>query len=69
MAHEICPYLELDEGDTKNHGMDQLINIYNMFIKLDAEQVEINPWAVTPDNELCCIDAKIAIDDSALFRQ
>lgn len=44
------------------------MNLYNMFIKLDATQVEINPWAITPDRDLYCVDAKINIDDNAMFR-
>jgi succinyl-CoA synthetase beta subunit len=40
-----------------------------MFTKLDATQIEVNPWAITPDNDIYCIDAKINIDDNALFRQ
>jgi succinyl-CoA synthetase beta subunit len=39
-----------------------------LFIKLDSTQVEINPWAVTPDGDLYCVDAKINIDDNAMFR-
>jgi succinyl-CoA synthetase beta subunit len=40
-----------------------------MFIKIDATQIEINPWAVTPDNDLYCVDAKIGIDPTADYRQ
>lgn len=40
-----------------------------MFIKIDASQIEINPWAVTPDQDLYCVDAKIGIDDTAEYRQ
>jgi len=40
-----------------------------MFIDVDATQIEINPWAVTPDNDLYCVDAKIGIDPTAEFRQ
>jgi succinyl-CoA synthetase beta subunit len=39
-----------------------------MFLKLDATQIEINPWAITPDKDIYCIDAKINVDDNALFR-
>jgi succinyl-CoA synthetase beta subunit len=39
-----------------------------MFLKLDATQIEINPWAITPDKDIYCIDAKINLDDNALFR-
>jgi succinyl-CoA synthetase beta subunit len=48
--------------------MEQIKKLYNMFIKLDATQVEINPWAVTPERELYCVDAKINLDENALFR-
>lgn len=40
-----------------------------MFVKLDATQIEINPWAITPDQDIYCVDAKINLDDNALFRQ
>lgn len=39
-----------------------------MFLKLDSTQIEINPWAITPDKDIYCVDAKINIDDNALFR-
>jgi len=45
-----------------------LLKLYNMFVKTDATQIEVNPWAITPDNDIYCIDAKINIDDNALFR-
>jgi len=32
-------------------------------------QLEINPWAVNPKNEVYSVDAKIGIDDNAKFRQ
>ena len=40
-----------------------------MFLKVDATQIEVNPWAVTPDKDLYCVDAKISIDENAAFRQ
>ena len=40
-----------------------------MFVKLDATQVEINPFGITPDNEVVCFDAKIQFDENAMFRQ
>jgi succinyl-CoA synthetase beta subunit len=35
---------------------------------LDATLVEVNPLALTADGRLVALDAKLAIDDSALFR-
>lgn len=48
--------------------MDQLNRLYNLFLGLDATQVEVNPLAETPDGSVYCVDAKINFDDNALFR-
>jgi succinyl-CoA synthetase beta subunit len=34
----------------------------------DAEMIEINPVALTPDGRVLAADAKVSIDDNALFR-
>jgi len=47
----------------------QMANLYDLFIKCDATQVEVNPFAETPSGELYCVDAKINFDDNAAFRQ
>ena len=47
---------------------DILANLYRMFVELDAELVEINPLVVS-DGKLIAADAKVTIDDDALFRQ
>jgi len=39
------------------------------FIELDAASIEINPLALTKSGELILLDAKITLDDNALFRQ
>lgn len=38
------------------------------FIEMDADLVEINPVALTPEGKLLAADAKVSIDDNALFR-
>lgn len=48
---------------------EQIKNLYNLFNKCDATQLEINPWAVNPNNDIYSVDAKINIDDNAKFRQ
>ena len=48
---------------------EQVRNLYNLFNKCDATQVEINPWAVNPNNDIYSVDAKINIDENAKFRQ
>jgi succinyl-CoA synthetase beta subunit len=39
------------------------------FIDTDASLLEINPLVVTPNQEIWAVDAKLAVDDNALFRQ
>jgi succinyl-CoA synthetase beta subunit len=43
--------------------------LYNTYLASDASLVEINPLVITPENEVIALDAKITIDDNALFRQ
>lgn len=46
-----------------------LLNLYRMFMQRDLALLEINPLVLTEDNKLICLDAKINIDDNALYRQ
>jgi succinyl-CoA synthetase beta subunit len=43
--------------------------LYRLYVERDASLVEINPLIVTQAGELMALDAKINIDDNALFRQ
>jgi succinyl-CoA synthetase beta subunit len=43
-------------------------NLASAFVANDATLVDINPLAVSNDQELLALDAKITIDDNALFR-
>ena len=45
-----------------------ILNLYDLFIKLDCSIVEINPLVVTSDDNIIALDAKINFDSSALFR-
>ncbi len=38
------------------------------YVEADADMVEINPCALTPEGKLIAADAKVAIDENALFR-
>ena len=46
-----------------------LLNLYRMFVECDFGLLEINPLVITKSNELICLDAKVNIDDNALYRQ
>jgi succinyl-CoA synthetase beta subunit len=43
--------------------------LYRLFLDLDASLVEINPLVVTGEGRLLALDAKINLDDNALYRQ
>lgn len=43
--------------------------LYNIFEKYDAELVEINPLALTTNDEFVAVDAKLNIDARASFRR
>lgn len=45
-----------------------LNRLYSAFVKNDSVLAEINPLVVTTEGEIIAADAKIEIDDSALFR-
>jgi succinyl-CoA synthetase beta subunit len=42
--------------------------LYRAFLETDATLIEINPLIVTGDNRLVALDAKMTLDDNALFR-
>ncbi len=42
--------------------------LYELYLDLDASLVEINPLIVNGDGDLVALDAKINIEDNALFR-
>uniref|UniRef100_A0A2R5LG11 Succinate--CoA ligase [GDP-forming] subunit beta, mitochondrial n=1 Tax=Ornithodoros turicata TaxID=34597 RepID=A0A2R5LG11_9ACAR len=52
-----------------DQAAEQIKQLYNLFIKVDATQVEVNPFGETPDGRVVCFDAKINFDDNAAFRQ
>ena len=46
-----------------------LAQLYRLFVDKDASLVEINPLVTTGDGDLLALDAKLNIDDNALYRQ
>ena len=44
-------------------------NLYRAFTESDLSLLEINPLGLLANGRLCCLDAKISLDDNALFRQ
>ncbi len=56
------------EGNSKTEAITLIKSIYKMFIKTDANMVEINPLILTKENKIVCLDAKVNFDSNALFR-
>jgi len=49
---------------------EQLLrNLFQLFVSSDCSLVEINPLVITASEDLVALDAKISIDDNALYRQ
>ncbi len=46
-----------------------LAALYRAWRALDAELLEVNPLALTPDGRLLALDCKLEVDDSAAVRQ
>jgi succinyl-CoA synthetase beta subunit len=46
-----------------------LKSLYKTFVKYDASLCEVNPLAMDRERKFWALDAKITIDDNALFRQ
>ena len=42
--------------------------IYKVFIETDASMIEINPLVLTKGGDLLALDAKVTLDDNALYR-
>ena len=57
------------EGKQVNQFADIFVNLVRLFEDLDCSLVEINPLVVTGDGDVHCLDAKVNIDNNALYRQ
>jgi succinyl-CoA synthetase beta subunit len=67
-GRELAFGLGLEGGQIKQFGK-MLAGLAKMFVEKDLGLVEINPLVVTAEGDLLCLDAKINIDDNALYRQ
>ena len=66
-AQEIALNLKLN-GNAKNEMMDFVKALYKAYDKSDSSLFEINPVIKTSDDKILAVDAKVSIDDNALFR-
>lgn len=66
-ARRIASLLGL-KGSLFQEASEVILNLYRMFLELDATQVEINPLAVNNHGKLIALDAKVNLDDWAFYR-
>jgi succinyl-CoA synthetase beta subunit len=73
---EALPYQARDLGFKLGLNSDQikefttiLTGLVKMFDEKDLSLVEINPLIVNKEGHLVCLDGKVTVDDSALYRQ
>jgi succinyl-CoA synthetase beta subunit len=45
-----------------------LARLYDVFVREDATLVEVNPLLITKEREVVALDAKVTVDDNALYR-
>ena len=67
-ARQLAFGLELDQAQVRQF-VTLIDKLYRLYLACDASLVEINPLVVTPLGDLVALDAKINIEDNALFRQ
>jgi succinyl-CoA synthetase beta subunit len=63
----LCQKLALTEREIDS-CREIVGKLHRAFIELDASLIEINPLALTQTGEAVALDAKIVLDDNALFR-
>ena len=66
-AAEIAKDAGVDE-DVADKVAALLVKLHQAFLGSDATLIEVNPLVVTKDRDVIALDAKVTIDNSALFR-
>lgn len=64
---ELADALDIPQ-ELKNDFIRLVKNAYCLFCEKDCALLEINPLAITADNGICALDAKLDFDSGALFR-
>jgi succinyl-CoA synthetase beta subunit len=56
------------EGKAFKEMVKFIFSLYKAYIGIDASMFEINPVLKTSDNQILAVDAKVGLDDNALYR-
>jgi succinyl-CoA synthetase beta subunit len=67
MARNIASDIGL-KGLLLDQGASVISRLYDLFLSYDCKVAEINPLAVTNDGRLFALDAKVDLDEDAMFR-
>lgn len=57
------------KGPLATQGQSIIAGLAKAFVETDASLLEINPLVETSDGQLLALDAKLSVDDNALYRQ
>jgi succinyl-CoA synthetase beta subunit len=67
LASEVADKMNLNNSE-KNSFIDLINKLSKLIYEKEAELAEINPLAMLDDGKFVALDAKVIIDDNALFR-
>src|SRR3954447_911295 len=54
--------------DAREKTAEMMVKLYTAFNESDSTLIEVNPLVVTKDRDVVALDAKVTIDNSALYR-
>ena len=66
-ARKLVEDAKLDD-EAKDGAVKVLLDLYKVFVDGDADLAEVNPLILTPDDRVHCLDAKVTLDDNAMYR-
>jgi succinyl-CoA synthetase beta subunit len=58
----------IDDPNEQKQVLEIVGKLYDAFVGSDAMLCEINPLVVTPEGEVRALDAKVTVDDNALYK-
>ncbi len=67
-ARWLCFTAGVTDPGEQRQVVDLVGKLYAAFVECDAMLCEVNPLIVTPEGAVRALDAKITVDDNALFR-
>ncbi|KAK4872008.1 hypothetical protein RN001_016132 [Aquatica leii] len=67
-ARDLAEFLEF-KGPLREKAVREIKKLWELFLKVDATQLEINPLVETDKAEVISVDAKLNFDDNAKYRQ